>query len=253
MLPSQPNCDPAPHGLPSCSCSGHRRPDIASSKGGETLSLLQSLPPSVRQSRAQGAAQPTRNRPPPRGQVPLLQRAAATPRPGVCSSPRVPAGPFEAALPCKTSLRSSLPSNLPPAGTLPPPARQYRLTLSPPRLKNSNSCWVASHFHVVNLICQRTEAIPLGPYLFLRVPRLFPFPTTLPGIISSALPLLLIRSSSDPRRRHCWSQWEPNRKKGGAGGGSGRGGEALDCSPHSEAASAGPGGSAGPEKRRALG
>lgn len=132
MLPSQPNCDPAPHGLPSCSCSGHRRPDIASSKGGETLSLLQSLPPSVRQSRAQGAAQPTRNRPPPRGQVPLLQRAAATPRPGVCSSPRVPAGPFEAALPCKTSLRSSLPSNLPPAGTLPPPARQYRLTLPPP-------------------------------------------------------------------------------------------------------------------------
>lgn len=134
-----------------------------------------------------------------------------------------------------------------------PPALPCYKSLPSQCLKNSNSCWVASHFHVVNLICQRTEAIPLGPYLFLRVPRLFPFPTTLPGIISSALPLLLIRSSSDPRRRHCWSQWEPNRKKGGAGGGSGRGGEALDCSPHSEAASAGPGGSAGPEKRRALG
>ena len=78
------------------------------------------LPPPT-QTRAPGAAQPTQERRPPEGQVPLLQQTAATARPGVSSSPWTTKSPFNIALPSTISPRSSPPVNPPSLGTPNPP------------------------------------------------------------------------------------------------------------------------------------
>lgn len=64
-----------------------------------------------------GPAQPTHERCPPKGRVPLLQQTAATDRPGGSSSPWVTAGPFNTALPSTISPRSTPHVNLPSLGT----------------------------------------------------------------------------------------------------------------------------------------